>query len=153
MDLSYSSAWQLGKTLAISDTSFSDALSRLRSTIQTWAASQTRAQTNGMTSRKTLIVNLGNTTKALDTVNSWDVSDPRRITAPTNRTLAPPLDHPSVTPIFMQTSKTLSGKWDLQWVVSSGTNSIKMGTRTRTGQSFTHGYLKSCLWPIFQLTT
>src|SRR5215469_7960239 len=100
MDLSYSSAWQLGKTLAISDTSFSGALSQLRSTIQTWAASQIRAQTNGMTSCKTLITNLGNTTKALDTVNSGNVPDPRRITAPTNRTLAPPLDHPSLTPIF-----------------------------------------------------
>lgn len=100
MDLSYSSAWQLGKTLAISDTSFSGALSRLRSTIQTWAASQTRAQTNSMTSRNALIANLGTTVKTLDSLNSGNVSDPRRITAPTNRTLAPPLDNPSVVPIF-----------------------------------------------------
>ncbi len=100
MDLSYSSAWQLGKTLAISDTSFSGALSRLRSTIQTSAASQTRAQANNMTSRKSLITNLRNTVKAVDAFNSGNVSDPRRITAPTNRTLAPPLDHPTVAPIF-----------------------------------------------------
>jgi hypothetical protein len=44
MDLSYSSAWQLGKTLAISDTSFSSALSRFRSFVQNNAASATRLQ-------------------------------------------------------------------------------------------------------------
>ncbi|KAH0566346.1 hypothetical protein GP486_000252 [Trichoglossum hirsutum] len=102
LDLSYSSAWQLGKTLAISDTSFSSALSRLRSWIQKWSQSKTRSEVNAVPSRKALISNMpSNFTAAVD-LSAGEVADPRRIPPPVSRELAPGLDHPDIAPIFDQ---------------------------------------------------
>jgi hypothetical protein len=100
MDLSYSSAWQLGKTLAISDTSFSGALARLRSTIQKWAASKTRAQVNGMTPQRRLLANLANSVNGIDKIIAGQGSSPTRVSAPTERELRTSLDDPVVVPVL-----------------------------------------------------
>ena len=100
MDLSYSSAWQLGKTLAISDTSFSAALSRFRSFIQTTASAATRAQVNNMSSRKALLQRISANLKTVDSMATGGASDPRRVTQLIGDPLAPPLDHPDIAPIF-----------------------------------------------------
>jgi hypothetical protein len=105
MDLSYSSAWQLGKTLAISDTSFSSALSRLRSWIQNWSQSKTRSEVNNVPAKSTLITNIAANFKVVADLSSGNVSDPQRVTVPVDRQLAPPLDSPSVAPISNQNIK------------------------------------------------
>lgn len=102
MDLSYSSAWQLGKTLAISDTSFSSALSRLRSWIQKWSQSKTRSEANNVPAKSALITNMGAHFQVAGDLSSGNVSDPQRVIAPTNRELAPPLHSPDVAPLFDQ---------------------------------------------------
>lgn len=60
LDLSYSSAWQAGKLLAISDTVFNSALMRFRSAIHNSAAGQTRMTLNGMSSKAKLFTSLKN---------------------------------------------------------------------------------------------
>ncbi|KAH8882539.1 hypothetical protein GQ53DRAFT_847524 [Thozetella sp. PMI_491] len=55
MDVTYSSAWSLGKLMAISNSSFNAALMRFRSTIFQTAASSTRVQVNGMQRAATVL--------------------------------------------------------------------------------------------------
>jgi hypothetical protein len=105
VDLSYSSAWQLGKTLAISDTSFSSALSRFRSFVQNMASSATRLQVNNVQPQSALVRNVANHVKKIADISSGGGSEPKRVTAPSDKALAPPLDHPSVAPIFRQKIK------------------------------------------------
>lgn len=100
MDLSYSSAWQLGKVLAISDTTFSGALSRLRSTIQRESQSKTRAEVNAVSSKESLIQAMKSDIKLVNSLSTGHVSEPRRITMPATNELAPPLEDPAVAPIF-----------------------------------------------------
>jgi hypothetical protein len=57
MDLTYSSAWSLGKLAAISDSPFNAALLRFRSLIWTKAASNTRMLTNNITSPTAALAN------------------------------------------------------------------------------------------------
>jgi hypothetical protein len=61
MDISYSSAWQLGNLLAISDTAFSAELMRFRSVVRNASSNLTRMNANGMTSASSLITNVRNT--------------------------------------------------------------------------------------------
>jgi len=63
LDLSYSSAWQTGKLLAISDTVFNSALMRFRSAVHNSATSQTNMSLNGMVSKRKLFESLQ---KAID---------------------------------------------------------------------------------------
>ena len=55
MDLSYSSAWQLGKALAIADTGFNGALMRFRSLVYNWAVSKVNSDNNGVPARQDLV--------------------------------------------------------------------------------------------------
>lgn len=106
MDLSYSSAWQLGKTLSISDTTFNAALSRFRSAIQKWSESKTRSDLNAVPPKRALITGLLDNVNVIENLSSGDVSDPRRVTVPSNIGLAPPLTHPDVAPILGQNIAT-----------------------------------------------
>ncbi|KAK3329200.1 hypothetical protein B0H66DRAFT_469662, partial [Apodospora peruviana] len=58
MDLSYSTAWQLGKTLAISDSVFSAAMLRFRSTLHNTTSSATRATLNDVKPKGELLKSL-----------------------------------------------------------------------------------------------
>jgi hypothetical protein len=58
MDLSYSTAWQLGKTLAIADSSFSAAMLRFRSILHNTTSGETRATLNKMTPKPELLTSL-----------------------------------------------------------------------------------------------
>ena len=102
MDLSYSSAWQLGKTLAISDTTFSAALSRFRSWIQKWSESKTRLSVNFVPLKTDLITGIAGNIRTIGGLASGNVGDPRRVTLPPNGVLAPPLTDPRVAPILHQ---------------------------------------------------
>lgn len=79
MDLSYSAAWALGKTLAISDTSFNSALSRFRSTIQQWAQSEARKIVNDQPTRATLGSRVANVVHTAATLSSDKAPEPLRL--------------------------------------------------------------------------
>lgn len=108
MDVSYSSAWQLGKLLAISDTSFSAALTRFRGTIRNAAASQTRTDLNNMASKKSLVNGLSELVDGLKTHTDGDTSQPRRARGPTRRHLAADVTDPSHLPVFQKYVEDLS---------------------------------------------
>lgn len=101
MDLSYSSAWSLGKLAGISDSPFNAALLRFRSLIWQQAASDVRMVMNGI-QRKSVV--LAQTTSA---IRSAQAVEPNTFTGPVSRinppstdTVAPPLTHPDVAPGF-----------------------------------------------------
>jgi hypothetical protein len=83
MDLTYSGAWSLGKSLAISDTSFSSALSRFRSFVNTASQSKARKQANKQTSITELASNLTRDFAAVGSVSTGDVANaPKRLPPP-----------------------------------------------------------------------
>ncbi|MCJ1355362.1 MAG: hypothetical protein MMC33_005353 [Icmadophila ericetorum] len=83
MDISYSVAWQLGRTMAIADQSFTTAVSRLRTTIQNQAMNAIKVSMMGdslksfrtvvpaLRNRVQLLGNLQNTTEGLDPLRKW----------------------------------------------------------------------------------
>ncbi|KAG4443039.1 hypothetical protein IFR05_001493 [Cadophora sp. M221] len=93
MDLSYSSAWNFGKTLAISDTSFSAALLRFRSQIHNGAASIARAQFNGLLSRSDALKKVLDGVISIRSLLSDRVSPPRRVIPIADRHLNTALDN------------------------------------------------------------
>lgn len=109
MDLSYSSAWQLGKILAISDTSFSSALMRFRSFIQNLSKSKVDSDLNGVTPTETIVKGLISTVSGIGSLVDGDVSQPRRVTAPLNRHAITSLDNPIVAAAMDSTVHTEVG--------------------------------------------
>ncbi|KAK6433131.1 hypothetical protein LTR95_010690 [Oleoguttula sp. CCFEE 5521] len=100
MDLSYSSAWQLGKALAIADTAFNAALMRFRSLVYNWAVNKVHSDDNGVSSTQTMIAGLTDNVKTLKSLaKGTNTPEPRRIVQPTPRTLAPhAIDNPAIRP-------------------------------------------------------
>ncbi|KAF2001043.1 hypothetical protein P154DRAFT_464864, partial [Amniculicola lignicola CBS 123094] len=96
MDLSYSSAWQLGKILAISDTPFSSALMRFRSQIHGVAESTARARVNGLVSKNDTLKTLINSISEIRSLLGDDVKPPRRVGAQSRGGLSTSLDDPNV---------------------------------------------------------
>ncbi|KAG4414042.1 hypothetical protein IFR04_012818 [Cadophora malorum] len=93
MDLSYSSAWTFGKTLAISDTSFSAALLRFRSQVHNGAASIARAQFNGLLSRSDALKKVLDGVMSIRSRLGDHVVPPRRVVPVGDRRLTTALDN------------------------------------------------------------
>ncbi|KJX99851.1 hypothetical protein TI39_contig350g00005 [Zymoseptoria brevis] len=101
MDLSYSSAWQLGKTLAIADTVFNAALMRFRSLVYTWAADKARLQKDNITSREGLAIKLANDIRIIGGLSAGNAPDPRRVVPSTGKDLPPnSVGDPSLRPLI-----------------------------------------------------
>jgi hypothetical protein len=96
MDLSYSSAWNLGKILAISDTSFSAALTRFRSQIHTSSASIARNKVNALVSRAANIKKLIGNVKRIQSRLDDKVESPKRVVVLPKRSVNTNLTNPSV---------------------------------------------------------
>lgn len=79
IDLSYSSAWQLGKTLAISDTVFSAALLRFRSALHNSTASVTRSALNNVATKEDLLQNLHNSLRNVHQLSKGNTRTPERL--------------------------------------------------------------------------
>ena len=82
MDLSYSPAWQLRKTLAISDTAFSSALMRLRPTLTNTSANRTRKDMNSLASEGDLVNNISKSISNVGELANGQVGDPQRLNQP-----------------------------------------------------------------------
>lgn len=78
MDLSYSSAWQAGKLLAISDTVFNSALMRFRSSIHNSTSDRARMQLNGMLTRAKLAESIKNSVKFSQRMSTGEAGEPLR---------------------------------------------------------------------------
>lgn len=100
MDLTYSSAWSLGKLAAISDSPFNAALLRFRSLVWTKASSNTRMLTNNIAQPAAVLANAHSaidTAHALPSTFSGGVT---RINPHSTDAVAPSLSSPEVAPIF-----------------------------------------------------
>jgi hypothetical protein len=100
MDLSYSSAWQLGKVLAIGDGTFSTALTRFRSAVVNEASSNTLMEVNHTQSKKVLLAGLDSHVSEMKKLSGGQTGLPQRITPPSTDSLAPGLTHPDVAPVL-----------------------------------------------------
>lgn len=100
MDLTYSSAWSLGKLAAISDSPFNAALLKFRSLVWTLAASNTRMVTNGISPTATVIANTASAIAGahVQTTAFSGVISPLNPTS--KATVAGPLTSATVAPIF-----------------------------------------------------
>lgn len=105
MDLSYSSAWQAGKLLAISDTVFSSALMRFRSLIYNSSSHKTRMTTNNMTTRVDLLLSLQKSISAVGSLTEGKTADPKRVNPTSSRAPAPGVNHPAVRPTMLANIK------------------------------------------------
>ena len=105
LDLSYSSAWQLGKLLAISDSVFSAALLRFRGVVHKWAADNTRVISNGLNSRSLILTGVtGQAREVRSAVEGHPV--PARNILPTQDPVAPFVSHPRIKPLFRDALST-----------------------------------------------
>lgn len=103
MDVTYSSAWSLGKLMAISDSVFNAALMRFRSAIWQVAASLTRMQTNNMLPAASVLMQskmaVSNATSTTASKFSGPVS---RINVPAPGNVKTSMDDPSMRSTFQQ---------------------------------------------------
>ncbi|KAE8445353.1 hypothetical protein EG329_013475 [Mollisiaceae sp. DMI_Dod_QoI] len=100
MDLSYASAWQAGKLLAISDTVFSAALMRFRSTVHNSSANAARMEANKMVPKSALFANMKQSVTAVHDLSQGQTGDPQRLRPPSTATPAPDVKHPDIVAIM-----------------------------------------------------
>jgi hypothetical protein len=62
-------------------------------------------QATGTSSKVAVVASLPHNVRLLDNLSLGNVSDPKRVPAPVSNSLAPPLDHPDVLPIFNRNIK------------------------------------------------
>jgi hypothetical protein len=101
MDLTYASAWSLGRLTAVSDSPFNAALLRFRSHNWKQAASQTRMSMNGITSKRNVLAQLSSAIQDAQNIHRDTFAGPvARLNPPSHAKVAPPLTHPDVAPTF-----------------------------------------------------
>lgn len=105
LDLTYSSAWQLGKLLAMADPVFSAALLRFRGLVHKWAASNTRMAVNGLLTRRQMVAGLRNQAAEIHSAADGNPLPARNI-LPTEDKVAPFLSHPRIRPLFLDALTT-----------------------------------------------
>ncbi|ORY16105.1 hypothetical protein BCR34DRAFT_597906 [Clohesyomyces aquaticus] len=103
MDLTYSSAWQLGKLLAIGDTIFSSALMRFRSTLHRRAASQVRLIMNNIDPAERILRGGPTTIKRFSAAaTSSELTVPTRLAIASGSSLSRRLDRFESTPLLRE---------------------------------------------------
>lgn len=100
MDLSYSSAWQAGKLLAISDTVFSAALMRFRSVVHNSAANAARMKANNMAPKSVLFSSVKKSVNLVHRMSRGQAGDPQRLRMPKATPPATGTKHPDMLPIM-----------------------------------------------------
>ncbi|KAF1834717.1 hypothetical protein BDW02DRAFT_325202 [Decorospora gaudefroyi] len=100
MDLSYSSAWQLGKLLAISDVPFNAALMRFRSVIRNASSDKTRMLVNNMDPKKVVLNSVAHSISSIRSESRNHTVASHRIRAPAERTVIGDAKESAALPIF-----------------------------------------------------
>jgi hypothetical protein len=101
MDVTYSSAWSLGRLMAISDSVFNAALMRFRSAIWQVASSKTRMTTNSIQPQSTVLFkSLAAVGKASDISGATFSGPVSRINVPADLPVTTSMDNPEVQETF-----------------------------------------------------
>ena len=104
VDISYSSAYQLGKTMAIADRVFCQALMRVRAIMYSNAASDTLVNVTGQPSKRDLASNISFDVDRMASLSHASPNVPVKWTASPPKALAPnlSLNHPDTQPILYE---------------------------------------------------
>lgn len=118
----YSSAWQLGKTLAIGDRVFCAALMRFRGLVYTKAASDTRTTVGTMSPAGALLGSLSTHIDALVHLSTSGTRNPVGATAPQIKVTTPGINSPAVQPTFNDNlrKEALNQMYSQDFTTSSG---------------------------------
>ncbi|KAH7356949.1 hypothetical protein BKA65DRAFT_218378 [Rhexocercosporidium sp. MPI-PUGE-AT-0058] len=147
MDLTYSSAWSLGKLAAISDSPFNAALLRFRSLVWTKAASNTRLLTNNITKPKEVIER---STAMVSTVRSFRpgtfTGEVSRISPPSTDAVAPPLSDPAVAPIFAKAVQLTVDRYASTVDGNSLYNDFNLAESANSDWELIHSWISDCLY-------
>ena len=103
MDVTYSSAWSLGRLVAISDSPFNAALLRFRSLIWQESASNTRIAVNNISKTNALLSRATGAIGEVRSIRPATFTGPvSRLIHPSTDPVAPPLSDPEVAPVFAE---------------------------------------------------
>jgi len=147
MDLTYSSAWSLGKLAAISDAPFNAALLRFRSLVWTKAASNTRMLTNGINSASTV---LSRTTATIDAAHGVKDSTfggaVSRLNPMSKDGVAPPLSSPAVAPVFAKAIEQAVDRYGSDVTGTSLYNDFHLEQAANSDWELIHSWISDCLY-------
>lgn len=147
MDLTYSSAWSLGRIAAISDSAFNAALLRFRSLIHKKAASHTRMLTNGILRSREVLARVAESLDKAADIDPRTFSGPvQRHTPPSTDPAAPPLNHPSVAPIFVKAVRHLVDKFTSVADGKEIYNDYNLDSAANSDWELIHSWLSDCLY-------
>ncbi|KAG4435923.1 hypothetical protein IFR05_008580 [Cadophora sp. M221] len=147
IDLTYSSAWSLGKLAAISDSPFNAALLRFRSLVWTKAASNTRLLTNNIPKPKEV---MEKSTAMVSTVRSFKPrtfnGEVSRISPPSTDAIAPPLSDPAVAPIFAKAVQLTVDRYASTVDGNSLYNDFNLAESANSDWELIHSWISDCLY-------
>jgi hypothetical protein len=146
MDLTYSSAWSLGKLAAIADSPFNAALLRFRSLVWTKASSNTRLLTNGIATPRAI---LSTTASAIDTAHalpSTFTGDVSRVNPHSTDAVAPPLSDPAVAPIMAKAIQLAVDRYSSTVDGESLYNDFQLAQAVNADWELIHNWISDCLY-------
>jgi hypothetical protein len=146
MDLTYSSAWSLGKLAAISDSPFNAALLRFRSLVWTEAASNTQMLTNNIAPPAVV---LAKATTAIASANSQIATFTgavARLNPTSLDTVAPPLTSPAVSPIFATAIQNAVDRYAASVNGASIYNDFNLAQAANSDWELIHNWISDTLY-------
>jgi hypothetical protein len=147
MDVTYSSAWNLGRIAAISDSPFNAALLRFRSLVYNKSASNTRKLVNGIVSSKDILAETAYILdRAAEVTPKKFKGQVQRLTPHCVDSVAPPLTNPLIAPIF---TKAIRQTVDLLSSASNGQkiySDYHLDQATNSDWELIHNWLSDCLY-------
>ncbi|KAH0562327.1 hypothetical protein GP486_002981 [Trichoglossum hirsutum] len=159
MDMTYSSAWSLGKLVAISDSAFNAALLRFRSLVWQKSSSKTRMLVNNMYTASEVLARVPSAIGGASAIQPDTFAGPvLRLNPSSTDPVAPPLTHPEVAPLFAkalrQAVDTVTSATDGETLYSD----FDLESAANSDWELIHGWISDCLYlgkipePEFDLT-
>jgi hypothetical protein len=147
MDQTYSSAWSLGRLAAIADSPFNAALLRFRSLNWKQSASKTRMQVNGMSSMEQVLGQVHSAIKDARGITPQAFTGPvSRVQPGSTASVAPPLTHPDVRPVFNQAMKDSVQKNSSDSLGKDFYSDFQLAQAANTDWELIHNWISDCLY-------
>jgi hypothetical protein len=147
MDLTYSSAWSLGKLAAISDSPFNAALLRFRSLIWSKASSTTRLLINNIPTQATVLRKSTAAVKAARSITPSQFNGAVSRTSPLSTDdVAPALSHPAVTAKFATAIQQAVDRYSSTVTGELIYNDFGLQQAANSDWELIHGWISDCLY-------
>jgi hypothetical protein len=146
-DMTYSSAWSLGRLAAISDSPFNAALLRFRSLVWKQSSSNARFAVNNIPTTKSVLTRLSTTVGDAGSITPDTFSGAvSRLNPASTAPVAPPLSHPEVAPVFTQ---ALIQSVDANASAGDGDeiyNDFQLASAVNSDWELIHNWISNCLY-------